>query len=89
MREMIGELTAEVRALRRRLEKGTTPPPPVEVRQYNREETARALGYSVSTLDRIRGRRLIHPNQASRRVLYSPEEIQRFRRECSQTIDAR
>lgn len=87
MREMIQDLTDEVREMRTLIERGRIPAPPVEVRQFNRQEAAAALGYSVSTLDRLVKRGLLHPNRASRRVVFSPEELQRFRRECSATID--
>ena len=43
-----------------------------------REETARALGISASTLDKLAARGLIRPSRALRRPLYPVREIERF-----------
>ena len=50
----------------------------------SREETARALGVSAITVDRLTKRGLLHPSRAIRRPAYPVWEIERFLRESSQ-----
>ena len=48
-----------------------------------RHESAKALGLSVETIDRLVKRKLLHPSRATRRPLYSVQEIERFLRETT------
>ena len=48
-----------------------------------REETASALGFRASTLDKLAKRGLIRPSRATRRPLYSVREIERFLRDTT------
>ena len=50
----------------------------------SREETARALGVSAITVDRLAKRGLLHPSRAIRRPVYPVWEVERFLRESSQ-----
>ena len=45
---------------------------------YSRLETAKLLGVSPITVDRLAKRGLLRPSRATRRPLYSKAEIQRF-----------
>ena len=45
---------------------------------YSRTETAKLLGVSPITIDRLAKRGLLRPSRAIRRPLYSKSEIQRF-----------
>jgi len=49
-----------------------------------RVETARALGVSAITVDRLAKRGLLHPSRAIRRPVYPVWEVERFLRETSQ-----
>jgi hypothetical protein len=51
-----------------------------------RAETAEALGITPVTVDRLAKRGLLRPSRATRRPLYSIEEIERFLKETSQSI---
>ena len=51
----------------------------------SREETARALGVSAITVDRLAKRGLLRPSRAIRRPIYPVWEVERFLRESSQT----
>lgn len=44
----------------------------------SREEAAQALGISVVTIDRLVKRKLLKPNLATRRPLFTVKEIERF-----------
>jgi DNA-binding transcriptional MerR regulator len=48
-----------------------------------REEAAKALGLSAPTIDRLATRGLLRPSRATRRPLYSVQEIERFLRETT------
>ena len=52
-----------------------------------REETAKALGVSVSTIDKLTPRGLLPPSRGTRRPLYSIEEIKRFLRETTVELE--
>lgn len=52
----------------------------------SREETAKALGVSAVTVDRLTKRRLLRPSRATRRPLYPVWEIERFLRETSAVL---
>ena len=54
---------------------------------YTREEAASLLGVSPATLDRVTKRGLLRPSRATRRPLYSSEELQRFVRETAGALD--
>jgi DNA-binding transcriptional MerR regulator len=54
---------------------------------FTREETARAIGQSPATLDRLAERGLIRPSRATRRPIYSLEEIERFLRETTVEVE--
>jgi hypothetical protein len=49
----------------------------------SRQDTARALGISAFTVDRLAKRGLLHPSRATRRPLYPVTEIERFLQETS------
>jgi DNA-binding transcriptional MerR regulator len=51
-----------------------------------RVEAAEALGLTPVTVDRLAKRGLLRPSRATRRPLYSIEEIERFLRDTSQSI---
>jgi hypothetical protein len=48
-----------------------------------REETAKAIGQSAVTVDRLTKRGLLRPSRATRRPIYPLWEIERFLRETS------
>ena len=48
-----------------------------------RDEAARALGISVSQIDKLTKRGLLRPSRATRRPLYSIKEIERFLNETT------
>lgn len=50
----------------------------------SRQETARALGVSTITVDRLAKRGLLHPSRAIRRPVYPVWEVERFLRESTQ-----
>jgi hypothetical protein len=52
-----------------------------------RVETARALGVSAITVDRLAKRGLLRPSRAIRRPVYPVWEVERFLRETSQSSD--
>jgi helix-turn-helix protein len=52
-----------------------------------RVEAAKALNISPATLDRLTKRGLLHPCRALRRPLYAVEELKRFLRETTGTVD--
>ena len=54
-----------------------------------REETAKALGVTASTIDKLAARKLLRPSRATRRPLYSIEEITRFLRETTVELEIR
>ena len=54
----------------------------------NREQAAIALSLSPATVDRLTKRGLLKPSRATRRPLYSVEEIARFLRETTAEIPA-
>ena len=51
-----------------------------------RVEAAEALGLTPVTVDRLAKRGLLRPSRATRRPLYSVEEIERFLRDTSKSI---
>lgn len=51
-----------------------------------RTEAAEALGITPVTVDRLAKRGLLRPSRATRRPLYSVEEIERFLRDTSKSI---
>jgi hypothetical protein len=51
-----------------------------------REETAKAIGQSAVTVDRLAKRGLLRPCRATRRPVYPVWEIERFLRETSAPI---
>ena len=54
-----------------------------------REETAQAIGCHAITISRLTERGLLRPSRATRRPLYSIEEIQRFLRDtASKPVEA-
>ena len=63
----------------------TSPFPPKLA--FTREETAKALGLSAPTVDRLAARGLLRPSRATRRPLYSVPEIERFLRETTGNLD--
>ena len=52
-----------------------------------RVEAAKALSISPAGVDRLAKRGLLHPCRASRRPLYAVEELKRFLRETTGSID--
>ena len=53
---------------------------------YSRQETAKLLGVSPITIDRLAKRGLLRPSRAIRRPLYSKAEIQRFLNETESKV---
>ena len=53
-----------------------------------REETAKAIGQSAVTVDRLTKRGLLRPSRATRRPIYPLWEIERFLRETSAHLPA-
>jgi hypothetical protein len=53
-----------------------------------RIEAAEALNISPATLDRLTKRGLLHPCRAFRRPLYAVEELKRFLRETTGSIES-
>jgi ribosomal protein S20 len=60
------------------------PPPKLA---FTRHEAAHLISQSPATLDRLVQRGLLHPSRATRRPLFSREELERFLRETSGNID--
>ena len=54
---------------------------------YSRVETAKLIGVSPITVDRLAKRGLLRPSRATRRPLYSKAEIQRFLDDTTGKID--
>ncbi len=54
---------------------------------FTREETARAIGQSPATLDRLAKRGLIRPSRGTRRPIYSLEEIERYLRDTTAEVE--
>ena len=54
---------------------------------YSRLETAKLLGVSPITVDRLAKRGVLRPSRATRRPLYSKTEIQRFLDDTTGKID--
>jgi DNA-binding transcriptional MerR regulator len=52
-----------------------------------RIETARTLGISASQIDKLTKRGLLRPSRATRRPLYSVQEIQRFLRDTTAQLE--
>ena len=50
---------------------------------YTRDETAAQLGVHPITIDRLTQRGLLRPSRATRRPLYSHDELQRFLRDTA------
>lgn len=50
---------------------------------YNRDEVAAQLGLHPITISRLTERGLLRPSRATRRPLYSHEEVQRFLKETA------
>lgn len=55
---------------------------------YTRRETAKIIGVSPITIDRLTKRGLLHPSRATRKPLYPVWEIERFLKETSDTPHA-
>ena len=53
----------------------------------SRVEAAQALGVSAPTIDRLAARKLLRPSRATRRPLYSVQEIERFLRDTTAIIE--
>lgn len=54
---------------------------------FDRKEAAAFLRIKVSTLDKLAKRGLIHPNIATRKPLYSREEMRRFMKGNTAALD--
>lgn len=50
---------------------------------FTRREAAHMISHSPATLDRLVERGLLHPSRATRRPLFSREELERFLRETT------
>lgn len=60
------------------------PPKPIVTKlAYTREEAAAQLGCHPITITRLSERGLLHPSRATRRPIYSHEELQRFLRDTA------
>ena len=60
---------------------------PLEKLAYTRREAAYVISQSPATLDRLTERGLLHPSRATRRPLYTREELLRFLRSTTGSID--
>ena len=58
--------------------KEQTPRGPGNKLAYTREELAEQLGVHPMTITRLTSRGLLRPSRATRRPIYSHEEVQRF-----------
>lgn len=54
---------------------------------YTRVEAAHMISQSPATLDRLVQRGLLHPSRATRRPIFSREELERFLRETTASLD--
>lgn len=53
---------------------------------FTRKEAAQILSISPATLDRLVERGLLHPSRATRRPIFSREELLRFLRDTTNAI---
>ena len=60
---------------------------PAQRLAFTREEAAALLGITASTIDRLTKRGLLRPSRATRRPLYSLEELRRFLRETTAELE--
>jgi hypothetical protein len=67
------------------LESAGSSQPPAKL-AYPRREAAQLISISPATLDRLVERGLLHPSRATRRPLFSREELERFLRETTSAI---
>lgn len=61
----------------------TKTPAPIAKLAYTREEAAQALGLHPITISRLTERGELRPSRATRRPLYSHDELQRFLRDTA------
>lgn len=55
---------------------------------YSRTEAAKMLGFKhPATVDRLVKRGLLHPSRATRRPMFLLEELERFLRETTDTVN--
>ncbi|MCU0782947.1 MAG: helix-turn-helix domain-containing protein [Verrucomicrobia bacterium] len=71
--------------IRKHLDSAATSQPPLKL-AVTRREAAQTLSVSPATLDRLVERGLLHPSRATRRPLFSREELERFLRETTAAI---
>jgi hypothetical protein len=64
--------------------KSKNPPPIIQTKlAYTREEVAAQLGLHPITISRLTDRGELRPSRATRRPIYSHEEVQRFLRDTA------
>ena len=59
----------------------------VEKKGFKRAEAAFYLGITAVTIDRLTKRGLLHPSRALRHPIYSRDDLDRFLRETSGTVE--
>jgi len=59
----------------------------VEKKGFKRAEAAIYLGITAVTIDRLTKRGLLHPSRALRHPIYSRDDLDRFLRETSGTVE--
>jgi len=59
----------------------------VEKKGFKRAEAAIYLGVAKVTIDRLTKRGLLHPSRALRHPIYSKDDLDRFLRETTDTIE--
>jgi hypothetical protein len=59
----------------------------IEKKGFKRAEAALYLGVAAVTIDRLTKRGLLHPSRALRHPIYSKDDLDRFLRETSGSIE--
>jgi len=72
--------------IRKSLDSSAASGQPLPKLAVGRREAAQTLSISPATLDRLVQRGLLRPSRATRRPLFSAEEMARFLRETTATI---
>lgn len=61
----------------------------IEKKGFKRAEAAIYLGVAKITIDRLTKRGLLHPSRALRHPIYSRDDLDRFLRETSDTVEGK
>lgn len=60
---------------------------PLQKLAFTRREAAHLISQSPATLDRLVARGLLHPSRATRRPIFTREELERFLRDTTGSIE--